>query len=62
MREVLCRLLVAVGLLAVLSVVVFAGVDLLPGDPVTARLGGQGPEVVAEARAARGLDRPLAER
>lgn len=62
MRAVAVRLLVAAGLLVLLSVVVFVGVDLLPGDPVTARLGAQGPEVVAEARTALGLDRPLAER
>jgi peptide/nickel transport system permease protein len=49
-------------LLVLLSAVVFVGVDLLPGDPVTARLGAQGPDVVAEARARLGLDRPLAER
>jgi peptide/nickel transport system permease protein len=61
-RAVAVRLLVAAGLLVLLSVVVFVGVDLLPGDPVTARLGAQGPEVVAEARTALGLDRPLAER
>lgn len=62
MRAVAVRLLVSAGLLVFLSVVVFVGVDLLPGDPVTARLGAQGPEAVAEARAALGLDRPLVER
>jgi peptide/nickel transport system permease protein len=56
------RLVLTAGMLALLSVVVFVGVDLLPGDPVTARLGAQGPEVMAEARARLGLDRPLAER
>lgn len=66
MRVVLGRLVVRLvltaGMLALLSVVVFVGVDLLPGDPVTARLGAQGPEVMAEARARLGLDRPLTER
>ncbi|MDT0345707.1 ABC transporter permease [Streptomyces litchfieldiae] len=56
------RLAVTGGLLLLLSVVVFAGTDLLPGDPATARLGGLGPAEVAEARARLGLDRPLAER
>ncbi|RSM69671.1 ABC transporter permease [Kibdelosporangium aridum] len=62
MRAVIIRLVTAAGLLVVLSAVVFVGVDLLPGDPVTARFGGQGPEAVAEAKARLGLDRPLAER
>ncbi|MEV0296462.1 ABC transporter permease [Nocardia sp. NPDC050710] len=53
---------VTVGLLVLLSAVVFVGVDLLPGDPVTARLGAQGPEVVAAARSRLGLDRPVTER
>lgn len=54
------RLLGVVGGLVLLSLVVFVGVDLLPGDPVTARLGlSATPERVAEARAALGLDRPV---
>lgn len=56
------RLVVTAGMLTLLSVVVFVGVDLLPGDPVTARLGAQGPEAMAQARARLGLDRPLADR
>ncbi|WP_449061203.1 ABC transporter permease [Planomonospora algeriensis] len=56
------RLLLTIGLLVLLSAVVFAGVDLLPGDPVTARMSDAGPERIAEARARLGLDRPLSER
>lgn len=47
-------------MLAALSIVVFAGVDLLPGDPVTSRLGlSATPEQAAALRANLGLDRPL---
>jgi peptide/nickel transport system permease protein len=57
------RLVGVVGLLVLLSALVFVGVDLLPGDPVTSRLGATAtPERIAEARARAGLDRPLAER
>jgi peptide/nickel transport system permease protein len=59
---VVTRLAVTGGLLALLSMVVFAGTDLLPGDPVATRLGALGPEAVADARARLGLDRPLPER
>lgn len=62
-RMVALRLAGAAGLLLLLSVLVFVGVDLLPGDPVTSRLGATAtPERIAEARARAGLDRPLAER
>ncbi len=57
------RLAGATGLLLLLSVLVFVGVDLLPGDPVTSRIGATAtPERIADARARAGLDRPLAER
>lgn len=57
------RLIVAAGMLALLSVVIFVGVDLLPGDPVTSRLGGSAdPERIADARSRLGLDRPVGER
>ena len=47
-------------LLVLLSAFVYVGVALLPGDPVTARLGTQAPAAdVAAARARLGLDRPL---
>ena len=57
------RLAGVAGLLVLLSVLVFVGVDLLPGDPVTSRLGATAtPERIAEARARAGFDRPLTER
>lgn len=62
LRWLLGRLAVTAGLLGLLSLLVFLGTGLLPGDPVSARLGAQGAERVAEVRAAQGLDRPLLER
>lgn len=57
------RGVVGIGVLAMLSAVVFVGVDLLPGDAATARLGASAtPERVAEVRASMGLDRPLPQR
>ncbi|MGN9841252.1 ABC transporter permease [Nonomuraea sp. H19] len=62
-RHVLGRLAASAGLLALLSIAVFVGVDLLPGDPVTSRLGPTaGPERIAELRAHLGLDRPVLSR
>ncbi|MBB0242569.1 ABC transporter permease subunit [Streptomyces alkaliphilus] len=59
-RRLALRVATGGALLAVLSLLVFVGVDLLPGDPVTARLGPNAtPERVAELRAARGLDEPV---
>jgi peptide/nickel transport system permease protein len=50
----------AVVLLALLSAVVYVGVGLLPGDPVTNRLGlTSTPEQIAAIRAHLGLDRPI---
>jgi peptide/nickel transport system permease protein len=60
---VITRLAGVAGLLVLLSVLVFVGVDILPGDPVTSRLGATAtPERIADARARAGLDRPLVER
>jgi peptide/nickel transport system permease protein len=60
---VITRLAGVAGLLVLLSVLVFVGVDIVPGDPVTSRLGATAtPERIAEARARAGLDRPLVER
>ncbi|WP_233621495.1 ABC transporter permease [Amycolatopsis sp. WAC 04182] len=54
------KLLTRLGMLAALSILVYAGVDLLPGDPVTSRLGiSATPEQAAALRARLGLDRPL---
>jgi peptide/nickel transport system permease protein len=60
LRYVLRRLAVGALLLAMLSALVFAGVDALPGDPATARLAPTAtPEQTAVARQRLGLDRPL---
>ncbi|GAA2485670.1 ABC transporter permease [Actinocorallia cavernae] len=62
-RYVAGRLVTAVLLLAVLSLVVYVGVDLLPGDPATARLGPNAtPDQIAVARERLGLDEPLTRR
>jgi peptide/nickel transport system permease protein len=54
------KLLTRVGMLVALSVLVFAGVALLPGDPLTSRLGITAtPAQAAALRARLGLDRPL---
>ncbi|WP_236725287.1 ABC transporter permease [Amycolatopsis orientalis] len=54
------KLVTRLGMLVALSILVFAGVDLLPGDPVTSRLGiSATPEQAAALRARLGLDRPL---
>ncbi|ROO60455.1 peptide/nickel transport system permease protein [Micromonospora sp. Llam0] len=50
-------------LLMLLSLVVFVGTDVLPGDPVTARLGpGASPQQIEQARERLGLDRPVLDR
>lgn len=54
------RLLTGCGLLALLSFAVYVGVDLLPGDPVTGRLGPTASAArIAELRHHLGLDRPV---
>ncbi len=54
------KVLTRLGMLAALSVLVFVGVDLLPGDPVTSRLGiSATPEQADALRERLGLDRPL---
>ncbi|MBB5627142.1 ABC transporter permease [Sphaerisporangium krabiense] len=62
MRYVVRRVLISAGMLAGLSVVIFAVLRALPGDPVTARLGaaqGFDQAAIDRLRAAAGLDRPL---
>ncbi len=58
------RLGIAALTLALASVVVFASIHLLPGDPVSLLLGeqvGSDPVIVAEVRRQLGLDRPIHE-
>ena len=53
------RILLAIPLLFGLSLLVFAYVRLIPGDPVTAMLGVQAnPELVARLKAQYGFDQP----
>ncbi len=61
MRRYLIRRLTALGLsLAVASVLIFAVVELVPGDPVDFMLGtGAQPDTVAALRQQLGLDLPL---
>lgn len=57
------RILAAIPTLIGVSILSFALIRMVPGDPVTMMLGERGgsPEAVAELRAALGLDRPLLE-
>jgi peptide/nickel transport system permease protein len=60
LRAILLRVLSAVGILLVVSVIVFFGIAALPGDPAQAILGRQAtPALLAQFRHAHGLDRPL---
>lgn len=62
LKYVVRRLLAAIPVLFGLSVVVFAFVHLLPGDPVAALLGQHAtPELREQIRTQMGLDRPLYE-
>ena len=56
------RLAAGVAILAAVSVIVFAGTEILPGDAATAILGRDAtPEAVAGLRQQLGLDRPVVE-
>jgi peptide/nickel transport system permease protein len=60
LRYTLYRVLLAIPLLFGLSILVFAYVRLIPGDPVTAMLGVQSnPELVARLKAQYGFDKPI---
>ena len=55
----LSRLLLALPMLFILLTAVFVVLRILPGDPITALYGGRAPpDVVADARARYGLDKP----
>ncbi|PWC21567.1 MULTISPECIES: ABC transporter permease [Brenneria] len=57
------RLLAGVAMLAVVSVLIFAGIQLLPGNPATAILGQSAtPEAVNALNAQLGLDQPALSR
>ncbi|WP_260840108.1 MULTISPECIES: ABC transporter permease [Gordonia] len=61
-RYLISRIAATAAMLLLLSVIVFIGVDLLPGDPVSVREGRLGPERAAELRSQMGLDRPVLDR
>ena len=59
-RYILRRLLQTIPVLLLFSVVVFAVLRLVPGDPALAMLGLEAtPEAVAEIRQEMGLDKPI---
>ncbi|MCQ2400986.1 MAG: ABC transporter permease [Lachnospiraceae bacterium] len=61
-KYILKRLLMAVFVLLLVTVIVFVAVRLAPGDPVQAKIGPHGdysPENVARVSAALGLDKPI---
>lgn len=61
-RFILRRLLFAAATLALLSLVLFVVLRLVPGDPVVAQLGGTlgaSAEAIAGARAELGIDKPI---
>lgn len=63
LRFVLRRLAAGVATLFVVSILIFVGTEVLPGDAASAVLGRTAsPEQLAEMRAAMGLDRPAYER
>jgi len=62
LRYIVNRLLIVVPLLLALTVLLFVYVHAVPGDPIAGMLGPNGtPELIAQIRTDRGLDRPLLE-
>ena len=62
LKYIVRRLIAAIPVLFGLSILVFAFVHLLPGDPVKSLLGQHAtPELTAEILARMGLDKPLYE-
>lgn len=60
LRYAINRILIVIPLLLALSVLLFLYVHAVPGDPIAGMLGPNGsPELIAQIRADRGLDRPL---
>ena len=60
LRYIAHRLLIVVPLLFALSILLFFYVHAVPGDPIAGMLGPAGtPELIAQLRHERGLDRPL---
>lgn len=60
LRYTIRRVLILIPLFLALSVLLFFYVHAVPGDPIAGMLGPNGtPELIAQIRADRGLDRPL---
>lgn len=59
-RYAVRRILVALPLLAALSIILFLYIHLVPGDPIAGMLGPNGsPQLIKELRHAHGLDQPI---
>ena len=59
-RYILIRIILVIPMMLILLTVVFLLLRVAPGDPVSAAVGGKlDPSVIAQKRAALGLDRPL---
>jgi peptide/nickel transport system permease protein len=59
-RYILIRILLVIPMMLVLLTVVFLLLRVAPGDPISAAVGGRlDPAILAQKRAAAGLDRPL---
>jgi peptide/nickel transport system permease protein len=57
---IITRLLLAIPMIFIMLTLVFVVLRVMPGDPVSAMLGGHAPEkVIQEKKAALGLNRPL---
>jgi peptide/nickel transport system permease protein len=60
LRYVLTRILLTVPMLLILLTIIFVVIRVMPGDPVSAMLGGHAPEKVIEAKKAElGLNKPM---
>ena len=61
-RYILVRILLVIPMMLILLTVVFLLLRVAPGDPVSAAVGGKlDPQVLAQKKAALGLDRPMYE-
>jgi len=60
LRYVLTRILLTIPMLLILLTIIFVVIRVMPGDPVSAMLGGHAPEKVIEAKKAElGLNKPM---
>jgi peptide/nickel transport system permease protein len=60
LRYVVTRILLTIPMLLILLTIIFVVIRVMPGDPVSAMLGGHAPEKVIEAKKAElGLNKPM---